>query len=311
MNAPKVSIGLPVWNGDKYLRLALDSILQQDYTDFELIISDNASTDRTPEICQEFAAKDKRIRYSRNQTNIGARGNYNRVFELARGEFFKWASHDDEIHMSLLRRCFESFEHSAPNTVLVFSKAEIIDESGRVLQLSEDTIDQAARESFTRLASLIFHRHYAHPLWGLIRSEALRRTRLMGSIEADHVLLAELALQGPFVEIPEVLYRQRRHAGSAMEVHRSARELLAWHDPSRAKVRFLLPPWIRWYVEYWRGIRFASLSRFDRLLCNVVILGVPLWGWLLKVTGPLRQRFGLRRHTRQMVVEPDTSVPAE
>jgi glycosyltransferase involved in cell wall biosynthesis len=311
MNAPKVSIGLPVWNGDKYLRLALDSILQQDYTDFELIISDNASTDRTPEICQEFAAKDKRIRYSRNQTNIGARGNYNRVFELARGEFFKWASHDDEIHMSLLRRCFESFEHSAPNAVLVFSKAEIIDESGRVLQLSEDTIDQAARESFTRLASLIFHRHYAHPLWGLIRSEALRRTRLMGCIEADHVLLAELALQGPFVEIPEVLYQQRRHAGSAMEVHRSARELLAWHDPSRAKARFLLPLWIRWYAEYWRGIRFASLSRFDRLLCNVVILGVPLWGWLLRVTGPLRQRLGLRWHTRRMVVEPDTSVPAE
>ena len=129
MNVPKVSIGLPVWNGEKYLRLALQSILQQDYADFELIISDNASADGTPEICQEFAAKDKRIRYSRNQTNIGARGNYNRVFELARGEFFKWASHDDEIHMSLLRRCFESFEHSAPNTVLVFSKAEIIDEN--------------------------------------------------------------------------------------------------------------------------------------------------------------------------------------
>jgi glycosyltransferase involved in cell wall biosynthesis len=311
MNVPKVSIGLPVWNGEKYLRLALQSILQQDYADFELIISDNASTDRTPEICQEFAAKDKRIRYSRNQTNIGARANYNRVFELARGEFFKWASHDDEIHMSLLRRCLERFEHSAPNTVLVFSKAEIIDESGRMLRLSEDTIDQTARESFTRLASLIFHRHYAHPLWGLIRSEALRRTRLMGCIEADHVLLAELALQGPFVEIPEVFYRQRRHAGSAMEVHRSARELLAWHDPNRAKVPFLLPHWIRSDVEYWKGIRFASLSRFDRLLCYAVILGVPFWGWLLKVTGPVRHRLGLRRHTRRMIVEPDTSVPAE
>jgi glycosyltransferase involved in cell wall biosynthesis len=310
MNAPKVSIGLPVWNGEKYLRLALDSILQQDYTDFELIISDNASTDRTQEICQEFAAKDKRIRYSRNQTNIGSSGNYNRVFELARGQFFKWASHDDEIHTSLLRRCLESFEHSAPNTVLVFSKAEIIDGSGRALRLSEDTIDQTAHETFTRLASLIFHRHYAHPLWGLIRSEALRRTRLMGGIEADHVLLAELALQGPFVEIPEILYRQRRHAGSAMEVHRSARELLAWHDPSRAKVRFLLPRWIRWDVEYWKGIRFASLSRFDRLLCYAVILGVPLWRWLLKVTGPLRQRLGLRRHTGRLVEEPDTGVRA-
>src|SRR5262249_12824381 len=146
-------------------------------------------------------------------------------------------------------------------------KAEIIDESGKVLRLSEDTIDQTAQETFTRLASLILNRHYAHPLWGLIRSEALRQTRLMGCIEADHVLLAELALQGSFVEIPEVLYRQRRHAGSAIKVHRSARELLAWHDPSRAKAPFLLPHWIRWHVEYWKGIQLAPLSRVEEFCC--------------------------------------------
>ena len=301
MQTPRISIGLPVYNGEKYLPSALDSILQQDYTDFELIISDNSSTDGTPEICQEFVAKDPRIRYSRNKTNIGATGNYNRVFELARGEFFKWASHDDEIHTSLVRRCLETFERSATNTVLVFSKADIIDESGRALELSQDTIDSTAQESFTRLASLIFHCRYAHPLWGLIRSEALRRTRLMGCIESDHVLLAELALQGPFVEIPEILYRLRRHAESAIEVHRSARELLAWHDPRRAKVRFLLPHRIRWDVEYWRGIRLAPLSRFDRFLCYGVILGVPLWRWLLKVTGPLRHRFGLTQHNGRLV----------
>jgi glycosyltransferase involved in cell wall biosynthesis len=103
MNVPRVSIGLPVYNGQNYLRCALDSILQQDYTDFELIISDTASADASPGICQELARKDGRVRYYRNETNIGARGNYNRVFELARGEFFKWASHDDEFHPSGLR----------------------------------------------------------------------------------------------------------------------------------------------------------------------------------------------------------------
>ena len=296
MDPPKVSIGLPVYNGEKYLRFALDAILRQDFGDFEVIVSDNASSDATQAICQEFAAKDGRIRYLRNEANIGATANYNRVFELAHGEFFKWASHDDEFDGSLVRRCLETYEHSSPDAVVVFSRAEIIDDTGRVLHLGQDTINPAAREPFTRLASLIFHRHYAHPLWGLIRSSALRRTRLMTCIEADHVLLAELALQGPLVEIQEVLYRLRVHAGSSLRTHRTARELLAWHDPSRAKVRLPLPHWIRWDIEYWKGIRHASLSSFQRLFCYAVILGVPLWGWLLKVTGPLRHRLGLRRH---------------
>src|SRR3974377_1117825 len=98
MPVPKVSIGLPVYNGENYLRLAIDSILTQDYTDFELIISDNASADATQEICREYTARDCRIRYYRNKINIGASGNYNRVFELARGGLFKWAAHDD-VHL--------------------------------------------------------------------------------------------------------------------------------------------------------------------------------------------------------------------
>src|SRR6267142_2279410 len=123
MPVPKVSIGLPVYNGEKYLRFALNSVLQQTHDDFELIISDNASTDATQKICREYAAKDQRIRYDRNETNIGAVGNYNRVFELGRGEFFKWASHDDEFHPSLIEKCLKVFEQSPASAVLVFSKA--------------------------------------------------------------------------------------------------------------------------------------------------------------------------------------------
>src|SRR5436190_12174806 len=98
MRDPIVSIGLPVFNGERYLRQALDSLLGQDFQDFELIISDNASTDRTAEICRAYVAKDRRIRYYRNESNIGSAPNYRRVFELARGEFFKWCSHDDVCH---------------------------------------------------------------------------------------------------------------------------------------------------------------------------------------------------------------------
>src|SRR5947207_10432807 len=118
---PKVSIGLPVFNGEKFLAGALNGLLQQEFEDFELIISDNASTDSTEAICRDFATKDRRIRYQRNKTNIGASGNYNRVFELARGDFFKWASHDDECHPSLVRRCLETFDDAPALAVLVFT----------------------------------------------------------------------------------------------------------------------------------------------------------------------------------------------
>src|SRR3954466_4130607 len=99
---PRVSIGLPVFNGEKYLPEALDSLVSQDFEDLEIILSDNGSTDSTQNICREFAAKDPRIRYHRNQTNIGASKNYNRVLELARGEYFKWASHDDICHPTMM-----------------------------------------------------------------------------------------------------------------------------------------------------------------------------------------------------------------
>jgi len=293
--SPRVSIGLPVFNGEKYLAGALSCLLNQDYEDFELIISDNASTDATESICREYAAKDLRIRYSRNETNIGASPNYNRVFQLARGEFFKWASHDDECHPSLVRRCLEVFRQAGPSAVLVFPEAEIIDEVGRVSFHSPDKISTAAARPFKRLASVLWSSSYAHSLWGLIRADALGRTRLMGCIEADHVLLSELALLGELIEIPEVLYWQRRHAGCAIPTHRTAHELLAWHDPTRANGRIFLPHWERVYIEYFKGIRHLPLSTGDRLLCFCTVPAVCYWGRFLRWSGPFRHRFGLHR----------------
>src|SRR4051812_44240337 len=94
-HTPLVSIGLPVYNGEKYIAEAIESLLSQDYTNIEIIISDNASTDNTPQICQQYQHKNPRIRYFRNDTNIGASNNFNRTFELSKGEFFMWAAYDD------------------------------------------------------------------------------------------------------------------------------------------------------------------------------------------------------------------------
>ncbi|HEU5070015.1 MAG TPA: glycosyltransferase [Verrucomicrobiae bacterium] len=299
---PRVSVGLPVYNGERYLRSALDSILGQDYPDFELIISDNASTDATPDICREYAARDARIRYYRNEHNIGARGNYNRVFELARGEFFKWASHDDVLYPSLLRRCLETFADSPADTVLVFSKAEIIDDVGNVKAVSADTVDATLTTPSGRLASLIFFRCYANPLWGLIKAEALRQTRLMGWIESDHVLLAELAMRGRLIEMSEILYQQRRHAGSAIPKHPKRRDLYAWTDPRKGKSAILLPHWVLCDWEYFKAIRHARLSLWQQLLCSSAVLCVPGWRWFLAVTGPVRDRLGL--HRKRKATEP-------
>lgn len=292
---PKVSIGLPVFNGEKYLPAALNSLIQQEFEDFELIVSDNASTDATEAICRDFAAKDRRVRYHRNKTNIGASGNYNRVFELARGEFFKWASHDDECHPSLVRRCLRTFDEAPLATVLVFTKAEIIDEFGNVKFLSPDSISSSSPRPFKRLSRVLWSSAYAHSLWGLIRSNALRKTRLMGCLEADHVLLAELALLGPSIEIPEALYRMRRHSECATEINRSARELLAWHDPKRANDRIFLPHWDRVNLEYFKSIRHIPLTATERLLCFGIVPVVSYWRRFLRWTGPARARMGMQR----------------
>src|SRR5262245_40295511 len=107
---PLVSIGLAVYNGEEYLSDAISSILAQSFTDFELIISDNASTDRTEEICKTYADMDSRIRYSRNETNIGGVNNENLTFRLSKGKYFRLAAHDDVCDPKLIEKCVEVLE---------------------------------------------------------------------------------------------------------------------------------------------------------------------------------------------------------
>lgn len=302
--SPRVSIGLPVFNGEKYLTQALNSLVSQDFEDFELILSDNASTDSTEAICREFAEKDRRIQYHRNEANIGASKNYGRVFELARGEFFKWASHDDECHPSLIRRCIEQFQQAPASAVLVYSKADIIDDFGQFKEPSLDHIDSSSSWPHIRLARVIWLVVFANALWGVVRSSALRRTRLMGVLEADLVLLTELALQGQLIEIPEVLYWQRRHAGSAIPSAGSERALLAWHDPERANDRILLPHWERVYLEYLKGVHHARLGAVNQMLCYATVPSIGLLQALLRWTGPFRHRLGLYRGKASKPLDP-------
>jgi glycosyltransferase involved in cell wall biosynthesis len=306
MHVPRVSIGLPVYNGERYLRFAIDSLLEQDYIDFELIISDNASTDATQAICEEFADKDPRVRYYRNQTNLGASGNYDRVFELARGELFKWAAHDDVHLPGFLRRCVEVFEQAPSTVVLVAPRTEIIDEDGRrTMQLAE-SLHTARSLPHQRVADVLRKVAWATAQFGLFRSEALRKTRLIGPfLASDWVLLLELAILGEIWEIPEVLFQRRYHSGVSTIANKTQADIVQWFDTSRKTQRPLFPrmklallPQTKLGWEYGRSIARMPMPANERLLC--FFTAFFMWG--SRESRRLGEEYGSRlRHRFQRI----------
>jgi glycosyltransferase involved in cell wall biosynthesis len=294
MKTPKVSIGLPVYNGEVYLRDAVKSILDQSYPDFELIISDNASTDATEKICRDFAAHDGRIRYYRNEINIGASPNHNRVFELAKGEFFKWSAHDDLYPKEMLQRCVEVLEKAPASVILVYTQFEMIDEFGKSLRTLSDPVEKRDPRPHLRLARLLMKLGYYSGAYGLIRSNVLRKTRLEGSFPySDRVLMAELAMLGEFREIPEPLLCLRIHPGRSTIANTTPDALRVWTDPSEAKKAAVLPLQARADLEIVRSVFRLPLRWIDRILCLAVALTIPCWRRLLSWSFPLRKRFGL------------------
>jgi hypothetical protein len=266
--APPVTIGLPVYNGKNYLGPALESLLAQTFGDWELILSDNGSTDGTEAICREFAARDRRIRYLREPTNRGAAWNFNRVFRLNRSPLFRWAAHDDLCSPELLERCLAALRAN-PRAVLAHPRTRIIGPEGEPLgeygiRLRTDSPDPAVR-----FHDCICVDHACFPIFGLIRADRLRRTPLMGAFAgSDRNLLAELALHGPFVEVPETLFLRRDHPGTSTRRFPSAKERMAWF---RSDSRIALAPTLRRAWGYWQTLDRVPLGPRDRLACLGVL----------------------------------------
>jgi glycosyltransferase involved in cell wall biosynthesis len=272
MRVPRLSIGVPVFNGEAYLRRALDSILLQDYRDYEVIISDNASTDGTEAIAREYSARDPRFRYFRNRRNIGAVPNFNRTFELSRGEFFKWLSHDDECYPSMFGRCVDVLSNAPPHVVLVYPQCEAIDENSVSHGPVYEHVESRAPLPHQRLARVLFKVDSVISLCGVIRAKYLRQTRMRGSfIKEDRVLLAELAMLGEIWEIPEVLWKLRFHDRNAHRLNRTVQHYMTWISPANAARRFLMPPSVRLFREYLRGVRAIELSASDKLACYATV----------------------------------------
>jgi len=267
-----VTIGMPVYNGEQFLREALDSILAQSFPAFEVIISDNGSTDRTRSMCEDYAARDARIRYYREEVNRGAAWNYNRLVELARGEYFKWAAHDDLLAPTYLERCVDGLDHH-PLAVLCFPDDQDINASGQ-------PDDQYRRQSHVpaswrgcstrvidRVRNLTRMDYDCEEVFGLIRLATLRKTRLIQSYtDSDRTLLVELSLYGPFHMIPERLFLHRHHPGSSVRANPIAggwHERVGWFDPGLSE-KVLFSEW-RQLGELLRAVGRAPLGASDRV----------------------------------------------
>ncbi len=265
---PRLGIGLPVYNGATYLAEALEALLGQSYEDFELIISDNASTDATEQICREFAARDSRIRYLRQARNIGAVPNHNLVFDECRSELFKWASDDDLYARDLVERCVAALDEH-PDVVLAHSWTAEIDAADNVVQAIEYPLATASPYAPTRFRSMLFD-DGGDDDYGVIRTAVLRRIPPYDSYHrSDRTFMTELALHGRFHQVPDWLYFRRHHTGSLDVSARTIREKSAAWDPRRASR--LRHPTIRLVAEYMLGylgaIARAPLPVGERIAC--------------------------------------------
>ena len=269
---PKLHIGLPVYNGQNYLAEALDSLLAQTFSDFEIILSDNGSTDGTWAIAQDYARRHARIKVLRVEENRGAAWNWNNTFAHATAPYFKWASHDDLHDPHHLERCLAVLEQE-PSVVLCYTAVRFIDADGHPIESEAGKAIIGGRRSdgchlrqakpHQRLRGY-FGRYPMHVDFGVIRREALARTRGLGSYAgADRILIAELVLQGQIYELDEELFIRRLHMTMSWTQGMSEQEYAVWYDPRNAARKSR--PRLKRGVELVRGIAHAHLPHWEAL----------------------------------------------
>ncbi|MDH3591985.1 MAG: glycosyltransferase [Planctomycetota bacterium] len=259
---PRISVGLPVFNGERYLVETLASLLGQTLADFELLISDNASTDATEEICREHAKRDPRIVYERLDRNTGAAANYNHVARRARAPYFKWNAADDLCAPDVFEKCYRALEDDA-DAVLAYPASKIIDGEGIVLQHYPDPLDVTAADPYTRLMALFKTIGECNAVFGLTRTAVLENTPLIGKyLASDMVLLGELSLYGRFIRCEDTTFFRRDHP-EASSSDKSQENMRKFYEPgSQAR----LPYMRQWRVhgEFLRAIRRSPLARRDK-----------------------------------------------
>ena len=287
MTAMKVrlAVGMPVYNGENYIEL--ESLLSQTFTDFELHICDNASTDRTPDICRSFAQRDSRVHYHRQPANLGGARNWNSAFACADTELFKWMAHDDVLEPRFLECCVAGLD--ADPSIDICHSATV-----RICPRGERICPYPAEESLTSTDPVVRFRHmifqdYFMAIWGVMRSSLIRKTRMQqGFSGADRCWMTELMLFGRtgYIDEPLCLIRDHPDCYSRSRLSDAARR--DWFDPC-SKTSPALQGWVK-YRDYMKCIRRAPLTTTQRLACAGEIISWASLRTAQRIAGKMRRR---------------------
>lgn len=274
-STPLLSIGLPVYNGARFLAEAIESLLAQDVADLELIISDNGSTDCTEQICRDAVQRDPRVRYYRSPTNRGAAWNYNTTFGLARGTYFRWAAHDDLCDRRHASACIDVLERRR-DVSLAFTDVIEIDREGATIRRRSALASGDDPRLSWRVSAVLHGLTECFEVFGVARRAQLARTGLIRpSTGSDRVLMLELAMQGTLARVAEDLFFHRQHPNRSMARYADARARTAWFDPSRRRLA--------------QAPRWRMLGQYSWVVCagggtvaeRVIAVG-PLLRWIAR-----------------------------
>jgi glycosyltransferase involved in cell wall biosynthesis len=272
----KVIVGLPVYNGQRFIAAAIESHLSQSFTDFTLVISDNGSTDATPQICADYARRDARVQYLRSDQNRGILWNHRRVMEAIAGprQYFRWAGADDVLEPGLLAAMVAVLD-ARPEVEAVVPGTKNIDDEGRIIGSMARALDLQSRDVFERARGVLLA-NYQHVIaYGLLRAATLRAMRTQPDyIGWDPVFIWELALRGQLVELASHSLLRRFHAGSISRV-KTAKEMRKWVEPN-SKAGMSFPHWT-WAYERLRALLAAPLSMRQRLQIAALLARATLW----------------------------------
>lgn len=275
-STPRVTIGIPVYNGEQTVASTIECFLVQTFEDFELVIGDNASTDATLDIANRYAAADRRIRVLRSPVNRGVHKNYSAVVREARGEYLKWASCNDWCAPDFVERCVAVLDARA-DVVLTYPRTRLFDATLDDAEDYEDGLDLQFESPSERLLRLLSRIRLNNAMNGLIRVDALRRTRLIPDYRtADVVMLGHLALLGKFVEIPDRLFYRRMNRESAAYLRSEPEKAQFFHPGQGSEMLF----------QHWRSqagwlamVMHARIPVAEKARIMPRLLKNSYWGW--------------------------------
>ncbi len=267
--SPFVSIGMTVFNGERFLEKSIRSLLEQDYTNFELIICDNHSDDSSKEICLKYEALDHRIKYNRNITNIGASANFNQAFFLSSGEYFMWAADHDLWDKSFISSCIDPMIADSL-IALTYGLTLLIDEEDKPIEIMPDRLDTRNLNPVDRFNQVMWNTYICNPVYGLLRSSIAKKTGLISkNVGSDHVFLAELNLYGSFYQIERPLFYRRENRKTETEPVR-IRRVAEYLNPG---IKTLFPMiWTKLANKHIKVVKNSVLTNAEKeFLINQII----------------------------------------